>query len=444
VGKQKQSILDFVLIYRVLFLKHFVFSLVIFISFATENIQAQNNSLLPIAQIQFDGQKANNLQYLNDLLHFEKGDNISLVQLEAALQNLKNSPGISSVSEAIDTVGERVHIRYNIEERQTILPVVGFGGIKDNVWYRLGVVDNNWQGKGQTFLAYYQNNDSRHSGEVYFRNPRYLNGAWGHAFSLSKWSSVEPLFFDEGTVQYLYDNNSVAGSIIHNFDRRKFLEFGVTYFVENYKQSSEQFLENPPGPKELTEKKWLTKIIYNHNYLNYDYFYLKGYDFNAIFQKVFNTSDKSLFNSLQLQSRIFIRPSQKLNIAARFKFGISTNNDSPFAPFVVDSHVNIRGIGNRIDRGTAQLILNTEIRYTLSHVKKWAIQGIAFSDLGSWRNPGGKIGQLFDKSQFRQFVGIGFRLIYQKVFGATLRVDYGIDVFNTREKGLVVGLGQYF
>jgi len=445
MGKRKQLILDLDLIYKLTFKKKVSF-IILILAFGLQKTIAQELNSLEIGQIKFEGFKSNDLQHLHDLLHLKQGQNVSFDQLGTALQNLKNAPGIASVSETVDTVNGKIFVNYKIDERQTTLPIVSFGGIRDNIWYRLGFIDNNWRGKGHTFLAYYQNNDNRHSGEVFFRNPRYLNGAWGHGFSINKWSSEEPLFFPEGTVQYLYDNNSISGSLIRNFGNRRFLEVGLNYFVEKYRQSSEQFFENPPGPQELTEKKWLAKIVYNQNYLNYHFFYIKGYDFNVTFQKVFNTFDKSVFNSLLFQSRFFIRPTKKINFAARFRLGISTNNDSPFAPFVADSHVNIRGVGNRIDRGTAQLILNTEIRYTISRERnrKWAAQAVAFSDLGTWRDPGGNLGQLFNRGQFRQFLGLGFRVIYQKVFGAILRVDYGVDVFNPNERGLVVGLGQYF
>lgn len=139
-----------------------------------------------------------------------------------------------------------------------------------------------------------------------------------------------------------------------------------------------------------------------------------------------------------------MRPKKRINYAARLKLAISTNNDSPFAPFVADSHVNIRGIGNRIDRGTAQAVLNLEMRWTAFHRKYWSSQFVVFSDFGTWRNPGGRIEDLINQDNFREFVGAGLRINYQKVFGATFRIDYGFDVFNPNERGLVIGLGQYF
>ena len=188
----------------------------------------------------------------------------------------------------------------------------------------------------------------------------------------------------------------------------------------------------------------MNKLEFQTQHLDYDYFYLKGYKINFRYQNVFGFEFKDWFNSLNIEGKYFIRPKEKLNLAFRMKTAISTNNDSPFAPFVVDSHVNIRGVGNRIDRGTAQIVLNSELRYTVLHDKKWSSQVILFADSGTWRNPGGTLNDLLNPDQFRQFIGGGFRISYNKVFGATLRVDYGVDVFNPEQKGFVIGLGQYF
>ena len=161
-------------------------------------------------------------------------------------------------------------------------------------------------------------------------------------------------------------------------------------------------------------------------------------------QNVYNTVDKNWFNTLQFQGRKFARFGDKGNVAMRLRLAISTNNETPFAPFVVDSHVNLRGVGNRIDRGTGQVVFNVEYRQTVGDWKRWAAQLVAFSDLGTWRNPGGDFSDLYDSENFRHFIGGGFRIIYKKVFGAVLRVDYGFDIYNKNQNGIVIGLGQYF
>ena len=178
--------------------------------------------------------------------------------------------------------------------------------------------------------------------------------------------------------------------------------------------------------------------------MNYHFFYLKGFCWTATLQNVHNTLDKTWFHSLQLQGKYFSRIGKKGNLATRLQLGIATNNDSPFAPFVVDSQVNLRGVGNRIDRGTAQIIFNAEYRHTYKENKRWAIQTVAFIDIGTWRNPGAPLNGLFSKDYFRQFVGGGFRVINKKIYGAVLRIDYGMDILNSNQHGLVIGLGQYF
>jgi hypothetical protein len=47
------------------------------------------------------------------------------------------------------------------------------------------------------------------------------------------------------------------------------------------------------------------------------------------------------------------------------RLGLSTNNESPFAPFSLDNNINLRGVGNAVDRGTGSIVFNTEYRYTL-------------------------------------------------------------------------------
>ena len=64
--------------------------------------------------------------------------------------------------------------------------------------------------------------------------------------------------------------------------------------------------------------------------------------------------------------------------------------------------------------------------------------------MGNLRAPGGTINKFFGADELRQFVGGSFRVIYKPVYNAVLRVDYGIDIYNTTQRGLVLGIGQYF
>ena len=117
---------------------------------------------------------------------------------------------------------------------------------------------------------------------------------------------------------------------------------------------------------------------------------------------------------------------------------------SPFAPFALDNNINLRGVGNIIDRGTGSFVINTEYRYTIYEKKWFVLQSNTFVDLGSWRKPGGNWNDFVASENFRIFPGVGLRFIHKTFFNAIFRIDYGIGIHENGAKGLVFGIGQYF
>jgi len=409
------------------------------------SLSAQTNSEQWISEIRFEGLTRTKASYLQQFIQSQEGSLYQASLVEEDIQSLINVESIGAAKYRIEQAPpDQIILVFELTEVKTLLPIINFGGIKGNFWYQLGFSDNNWNGKGRNIQVYYQSNDKRHNGQLFYREPFIKGGPWGFTASLFKYSSIEPLFFSEGTVHYDYDNYSFGTSLIRHFGLRRNLEAGGTFFIENYKQSADQLLENPPGPKALKQPKILSKLLYREDHRDYDFFYLKGNDWVAQLQNVYNLDDQSWFVSFISEYRHFWRLGRRVNFALRGRLGFSTNTFSPFAPFVADSYVNLRGVGNRIDRGTAQVVINFEYRQTLFDHRQWAAQAVLFSDLGSWRNPGGSLGDLFDSDQFREFAGGGFRLIYKRVYGAVLRIDYGLDIFNRSQRGLVLGFGQYF
>ena len=341
-----------------------------------------DTNTITIDHLRFEGLKKTEANFLLYFIESLPGANTEEKHIQADVQRLKNIAGIGNATYRIDTTQEgKLNLVYQVEEVKTLLPIVNFGGIRGNVWFQLGFTDINWRGKGQFISAYYQNNDRRHSGQIFYKIPRYRGTSWGFSASLLKWSSREPVFFSEGTVNYDYDNNSAALSVIRHFGYNRNIELGATFFVEKYTKSELQFLDTPPGPSSFRQPKYLSKLAYREDFLNYHLFYLDGYSWQLTMQNVYNKVDKNWFNTLQFQGRKFINYRNRGNLAMRLRLAISTNNDTPFAPFVVDSHVNLRGVGNRIDRGTAQVVFNAEYRRTVYDRNRWAGQVVAFSHL---------------------------------------------------------------
>ena len=405
-------------------------------------VHAQNDSALPVNEIRFLGLKKTKDRVLRQILKLSPGRLATEKEIERDLQILKNFSSIGDAYYQVDTIDNKLNITYDLDEINTLIPIINFGGIKNNVWFQAGFSDINLLGTGNSISASYRNIDKRSSGEAFFRALRVKGTKWGYSLSLSKWASREPLYFpNDATVNYNYDNNSLGITGIYQFSLNRSVEFGGSIFEENYLKQGGSDL---PGPQKLIQLKYLGKIGYTENFVDRIYFSLKGFTWNFLYQKVYTREDKSIFDHFVVESKYFLLPDKEINFAFRLRFGISTNNNTPFAPFVVDSHINLRGVGNRIDRGTAQTVLNIEYRQTFFHDKDWGGQFVVFSDLGTWRAPGEKLEDMLEIENVRHFVGSGVRIIYKPIYGAVLRIDYGFDLYRLYERGFVIGFGQYF
>lgn len=401
-------------------------------------------SQLSVANLKIEGLRKTKWSYIGQLIDSQVGNLADSFQLAEDLQRLKNLPAIANGQLHVDTTDSGLDIRLELKEALTFFPIINFGGVRGNFWYQLGFNDDNWRGLGQKLTIFYQNNDGRDNFNLYYKIPSFRRRKWGGAFSLSKWASTEPLFFSDATVFYDYDNVSLGLSGLYQLKRTRILELGITAFVENYNKHERHEDESTPGPQSLQQPKLLGKLILQESRLKYHLFYLDGFDNQLSFQTVYNLQDHSWFHIFLNDSRYFTRLPLRGNLAARLRVGLATNNNSPFAPFVLDSYVNIRGSGNRIERGTAALILNLEYRQTVLESDRFGIQIVGFSDAGTWRKPGGSLRELWEGKNLQHFIGGGIRLIYNRAYNAIFRLDYGHDVRQPSRRGVVIGIGQYF
>ena len=365
--------------------------------------------------------------------------------LDQLRQEFINLPAITNAEYSVDSVaGRPAAVNWRLEEARTLFPLLDLGGVKDNFYYLVGFTDFNFRGRGQSITAFYQNIDGEHNYYFGYTNPNLRNSRWGYRVESRRYAAIEPLYFP-ATVRYVYANLNFGGGLSYTTPNRHVFRFGLSKFNERYRKTNPEL--TTPGPNELDLSKGLLKASHAHRKLNYHWERLEGTAHETVFQAVrtFSGNDDNFVIGWH-DFRYYRMRGRRANLALRLRAGLSTNVNSPFAPFVLDSQVNIRGSGNRIDRGTAQLILNLEYRLTAwkDARNRFAVQAVGFSDLGSWRNPGGEISDIWDERNFRHFVGGGVRLISLKAYNAVLRLDYGVDVRNRRERGFVAGFGQYF
>ena len=394
-----------------------------------------------VSSISIEGLKKTKSKYVLQFIETSAGEDLDTEQLLLDAQILTNLEMFNKAEFRVDSVAQdKVAVVFIVDELYTLLPIFSFGGIEENFWIQAGVSEANLGGVGNKLTTYYQYYD-RSSVAAHLTLDRIRQSRWGANINFVKWSTLEPLFFSEGAAEYEYDNWTFGATAVRYFQFRDKLEFGGAFFTEDYTLVGEGFSDTP---SRVSEDKVLGKVLYTIDRVNYHFFYLDGVKNFFNLQTVRSFDQNPDFYIAFNDFHYFNRINAKGNFGLRFRMGLSSNHESPFAPFVLDSYLNIRGIGNRVDRGTGALILNMEYRHSLLEKERIAIQGVVFSDTGSWRNPGGNLDDFSNPDNFVLFAGGGLRFIHKKIYNAILRVDYGFNLQERQVNGFVLGVGQYF
>jgi outer membrane protein assembly factor BamA len=397
-----------------------------------------------VIDVKIQGNKKLKSAFVKKITKIEVGTTLDSTLIEDDIKRLKRLPAVAHAYYQVELSHDNSYkVFYNIEENFTIIPTLSVYTTNDNEFaYRLGLYEFNALGQNITVGGFYQKDIFRSYG-INLRAPFLFNREFGIAINHQDLNTQEPVFFDNTTADYKYRNKSyeVLGLFQPNLKNR--FEVGINYFLEEY-----QYLNgatNPIVPQELSVKKLLYKGVYEFNNLDYYFHYISGFKSMLSLQYVTSTSDDLPefvigWNDFNYYKRI----GAKGNWASRIRVGFSSNDETPFAPFSVDNNLNIRGVGNTIDRGTGALVINTEYRHTIFEKNWFVLQGNAFVDAGSWRNPGGDLGDFGKSQNIRIYPGLGLRFIHKRIFNAIFRIDYGFGVTNGDTQGLVFGVGQYF
>lgn len=398
-----------------------------------------------VNELKIQGNKRTRTALLKKISVLEKGDALDSTLIAQDVARIIRLPSVSHAYYQVvasDVEGEFTVI-YGIEENFTLIPFANiFTSNDDEFAFRLGLQEFNFLGQNITLGAFYQY-DVFSSFGLNLRAPYLFSDDFGFAINYQDLTTQEPVFLDNGTADYRYKNTSfeVLGLYELNFKNR--FELGLNLFTEDY-----EFISGataPEVPQALVVDKLLFKLLYNYDSIEYYYFYLDGFRSNLNLQYV--TSSSMQLPSFWLgfnDFSYFKRVGEKGNWASRLRIGLASNIGTPFAPFAVDNNLNIRGVGNTIDRGTGAIVLNTEYRHTMVEKDWFVLQGNFFIDGGSWRNPGGDLGDFGDDDNLRIYPGVGIRFIHKRIFNAILRIDYGHGVTKNATRGVVFGIGQYF
>ena len=412
-----------------------------FLGLLSSVVLAQENN---IVEVKIEGLKKTKKSFLINYLETKSKTPLDSVIIQKDVQRLIRLPAISHAVFSIQQISEtECSVVFTVEENRTIIPVVNFWTTTNKEFaYKVGVYDFNFLGKNITMGGFYQNNGYNSYG-LTFKSPYLFSNKLGMSVNHQNWTSEEPLYFDNGSALYKYNNISLELMGLYEINFRHNVEFGVNFFKEKYNYKSG--LTGVGIPIELDVNKLLFKFVHQYNNLSYHYQYISGFK-NEFYAQAVTSKNKHQDEFFIAWNDLFYfrRIGDKGNWANRLRVGLSSNKKSPFAPFALDNNVNLRGVGILVDRGTGSIVYNTEYRHTLYEKSWFVLQGNAFVDAGSWRNPGGNLDDFFKEKNVKVYSGFGLRFINKKVFNAIFRIDYGFGLTKDSAKGLVFGIGQYF
>lgn len=397
-----------------------------------------------VQHIAIQGTKRTKPLFLKNIIELREGVVLDSTVLDSDITLLKRLPSISNANYSVFPIEKgRYKVVYKIEENFTLIPFANlFSSSNDDFAFKVGLQEFNVLGRNITLGGFYQY-DIFHSYGIALRAPYLFGKKMGISINYQDFTTQEPVFFENATADYRYGNRGTEIMGLYQFNLKNRIEIGASKFAETY-----QYLQGATSedvPQELKVKKYLIKLIYSFESVAYFYHYLEGFRSTLNFQIV-GSSDSNLpgfligFNDFVYFRRI----GERGNWANRIRLGLASNMSTPFAPFTVDNNLNIRGVGNRIDRGTGAIVFNTEYRYTLMDINWFVLQGNLFVDGGSWRNPGGDLGDFAEKKNIRIYPGVGLRIIHKRIFNAIFRIDYGYGITKDASHGIVFGIGQFF
>ncbi len=115
---------------------------------------------------------------------------------------------------------------------------------------------------------------------------------------------------------------------------------------------------------------------------------------------------------------------------------------NPSHSLLLGSIVGIRGLQDNLYRNRAQTYTNLEFRHAMSIARRWALQGVLFSDAGAFQS-------FAEDGALRPWkgavsVGAGFRLIPTFLSNTLLRVDLAQLFAPNRNMLVQIGITQYF
>ena len=214
------------------------------------------------------GNKKLRTSFIELLVDVEPGGVLDSLVLERDIIRLKRLPAVAhAYYQVFYSYDDKYNVYYNIEENFTINPQLNVYTTNDDEFaYRAGLYEFNTLGRNIAFGGFYQR-DIFDSYGINLRAPFVFNNKIGLAINFQDLTTQEPVFLEEGTADYRYNNTSFEVLGLYSFDFKHRIELGASLFNEDY-----EYLRGATAddvPTDFNVDKSLFKFIYEYDVLDY-------------------------------------------------------------------------------------------------------------------------------------------------------------------------------
>jgi len=189
-----------------------------------------------VVDVKVQGNKRTKTTFIKKFANLKPGQPLDSTIIERDIARLIRLPSIAhAYYQVFEADGENnYNVFYGIEENFTLIPFANiFTSNNDEFAFRVGLQEFNFLGQNLTLGAFYQY-DVFNSYGLNIRAPYLFSNKFGLALNYQDLTTQEPVFLNNGTADYKYNNESIEllGLFEPIFKNR--CELGLNLFTEDY------------------------------------------------------------------------------------------------------------------------------------------------------------------------------------------------------------------
>jgi len=407
---------------------------------------------LTIEEVNVRGLKKTDLDTLRKNMPLKANEVLTEVNTSKNLQFLKNLEIFSQIEQSylLGSSPEKVIVSIDVVERWTLIPIFNFSWGGGARFYEVGLSEGNFVGRLDQLGGSIENLQGVYSGQAWYLT-KFLHPDWSLFYvDVGARSQVRQVYGKDLSKPGGFLDQEQRVRLLGNWDlsqdwrlrvgvqvKREWMSERLLSRSQVVQNQSQFGLAMSPSTTYLTPE---LGVIYGE--INSHYYLQEGFETKWLMDPSLPLSGQLPgYIELRGDTRFFTILGETANFAARFRNAWSTSKIL-HQQYFLGGLDGIRGFYQNQIHGRGTFLLNTELQVPLWHHSLFVLEQSVFIDSAMAADRLERL--LLFQNKIYVGTGAGFRLIFPRVQGFLLRVDYGFPVTTQGAPGLVFGVLQFF